>query len=99
MGGFYYESVVIGEAGSHIGALQIGGTANTHQMPFMIATCDYMLLSEELYAAGASISQDPDLLGTIRGEDILKYVFIAVIAIGFLLGFGRMTLLIDLLGY
>lgn len=98
MGGFYYESVVIGEAGSHIGALQIGGTANTHQMPFMIATCDYMLLSEELYAAGASISQDPDLLGTIRGEDILKYIFVAVIAIGFLLGFGRMTFLADLLG-
>jgi hypothetical protein len=67
-------------------------------MPFMIATCDYMLLSEELYAAGASISQDPDLLGTIRGEDILKYIFIAVIAIGFLLGFGRMTFLTDLLG-
>ncbi|MFQ6053387.1 MAG: DUF6754 domain-containing protein [Candidatus Bathyarchaeia archaeon] len=98
MGGFYYESVVIGEAGNAIGAFQIAGTANTHQMPFLIATCDYMLLSEELYAAGASISEDPDLLGSIKGEDILKFIFVAVMSIGFILGLGNVTFLIDLLG-
>lgn len=85
VGGFYYESVVIGEAGNTIGAMQIGGTDNTHQMPFLIATCDYMLLSEELYAAGASISEDPDMLGSIKGEDMLKFIFIAIVALGFLL--------------
>ncbi len=98
IGGFYYESVVIGEAGNTIGAFQIGGTNNTHQMPFLIATCDYMLLAEELFAAGASISRDPDLLGSIKGEDILKFIFLGLMTVGFILGLGNVTFLIDLLG-
>ena len=98
IGGFYYESVVIGEAGNTIGAFQIGGTNNTHQMPFLIATCDYMLLAEELFAAGASISKDPDMLGSLKGEDLVKFIFIALMAIGFLLGLGNVPTLIDILG-
>jgi hypothetical protein len=97
IGGFYYESVVIGEAGNTIGAMQIGGTNNTHQMPFLVATCDYMLLAEEIFAAGASISGDPDVLGSIKGEDYLKFILLAVIAIGFLLGAAGITFLADLL--
>ena len=98
IGGFYYESVVIGEAGNAINAFQIGGTNNTHQMPFLIATCDYMLLAEELFAASASISKDPDLLGSLKGEDIMKFILIATMAIGFILGLGKATYLIDILG-
>ena len=98
VGGFYYESVVIGEAGNTIGAMQIGGTNNTHQMPFMVATCDYMLLAEELFAAGASISGDPDVLGSLKGEDIMKFLVIAIIAVGFLLGAAGITFIADLLG-
>ena len=97
VGGFYYESVVVGEAGNTIGAMQIGGTNNTHQMPFLVATCDYMLLAEELFAAGAAISGDPDVLGSIKGEDYLKFILLAVIAIGFLLGAAGITFLADML--
>ena len=97
IGGFYYESVVMGEGGNTIGAFQIGGTANTHQMPFLVATCDYVLLAEELYAAGASISKDPDILGCLRGEDIMKFILIALMIVGFLLGFARNPVLINVL--
>jgi len=98
MGGFYYESVVIGEAGNAIGAMQIGGTNNTHQMPFLVATCDYMLLAEELFAAGASVSNDPDMLGSIKGEDMIKLLLIVVTGLGFLLGAAGITVIADLLG-
>jgi hypothetical protein len=98
IGGFYYESVIMGEAGNIIGAFQIGGTANTHQIPFMVATCDYMLISEELYAAGAAISEDPNILGSIKGEDILKFAFILIIAVGFLLGLAKVNFLVNILG-
>lgn len=98
VGGFYYESVVIGEAGNHIGAMQIGGTNNTHQMPFLVATCDYMLLAEELYAAGASISDDPDLLGSIKGEDTIKLLIIGLTGLGFVLGALGITFVADILG-
>jgi hypothetical protein len=98
VGGFYYEAVVIGEAGNHIGAMQIGGTNNTHQMPFLVATCDYMLLAEELFAAGAAISQNRDMLGSIKGEDFMKVVLVAITGIGFILGALNITIIADLLG-
>ena len=98
IGGFYYEAVCIGEAGNTINAFQIGGTNNIHQMPFLIATCDYMLLAEEIFAAGASISKDPDLLGSIKGEDYVKMILVALMAIGFILGLVNVTFLVDLLG-
>jgi hypothetical protein len=98
MGGFYYESVVIGEAGNAIEAMQIGGTNNTHQMPFLVATCDYMLLAEELFAAGASVSGDPEMVGSIKGEDIVKLLLVAMTGIGFLLGAAGITVIADLLG-
>ena len=98
IGGFYYESVVIGEAGNTIGAMQIGGTNNTHQMPFLVATCDYMLLAEELFAAGASISDNPDLLGSIKGEDVIKILLMAMTALGFVLGAAGITVIADIMG-
>jgi hypothetical protein len=98
VGGFYYESVVLGEAGNHIGAMQIGGTNNTHQMPFLVATCDYMLLAEELFAAGAAISQNRDMLGSIKGEDFMKVILVAITGVGFILGALNITIIADLLG-
>ena len=98
VGGFYYEAVVIGEAGNHIGAMQIGGTNNTHQMPFLVATCDYMLLAEELFAAGAVISQNRDMLGSIKGEDFMKILLMAITGIGFVLGAINVNIIASLLG-
>jgi hypothetical protein len=97
VGGFYYEAVIIAEGGNTIGAMQIGGTNNTHQMPFLVATCDYMLLAEELYAAGAAISQNPDMLGSIKGEDMIKWLLVAITGVGFLMGAVRINFLADLL--
>jgi hypothetical protein len=98
VGGFYYESVVIGEAGNAIGAMQIGGSNNTHQMPFLVATCDYMLLAEELFAAGAAISKNRDVLGSIKGEDIVKIILVAITGIGFLLGAAGLNIIANILG-
>jgi uncharacterized membrane protein len=96
-GGFYYESVCIAEAGNTIGAMQIGGTANTHQLPFMIAACDYMLIMEELYAASAEISGNSDVIGSLRGEDILKFLVLIFLGVGVILALVGNTSLIGLL--
>jgi len=98
LGGFYYESVVLGEAGNTIGAMQIGGSANTHQLPFLVATCDYTLIMEELYAASAEIAGDPDVLGTLKGEDILKAIIMVITIVGFLLGAVGITTIAEILG-
>jgi hypothetical protein len=97
LGGFYYESVVIGEAGNTIGAMQIGGSANTHQLPFLVATCDYTLIMEELYAASAEISGNVDVLGSLKGEDYLKFVCLILLGIGLILSLMNNNSLINLL--
>jgi hypothetical protein len=67
-------------------------------MPFLVATCDYMLLAEELFAAGAVISQNRDMLGSIKGEDFMKIFLMAITGIGFILGAMNISIIADLLG-
>lgn len=97
LGLFGFESVIIGEAGNTIGAIQIGGSDRTPQLPFLVATCDYVLMSEELYAAGALLEGDQKKLGILRGEDIIKLIIVFLILIGFFLGSFDITILADIL--
>ena len=51
MGAFYAESLLLAENGNSIGAIQIAGTAESSQLPFFVAACDYTLIGEEFFAA------------------------------------------------
>jgi hypothetical protein len=82
LGAFYAESLIFAETGFSTGAIQIAGTAMIDQLPFFVAACDYTLIGEELYAAGASLSQDPVQLGTIKGQDVAKALFLVIIIVG-----------------
>jgi len=81
MGKFYAESLILAETGNSIGAIQIAGTASQAQIPFFVTACDYTLIGEEFFAASAYLSQRPELIGGIKGQDMIK-----VIVIGFILG-------------
>ena len=59
MGSFYAESLLLAETGFSTGAIQVAGTANVHQLPFFVVACDYTLIGEELYAASAYLSGEP----------------------------------------
>ena len=81
--GFYYaESLLLGEVGQSTGAIQIAGTDSNVQIPFFIASCDYVLIGEELYAASAYISREPKLLGSVKASDMAKAVIIVVLLLG-----------------
>ncbi|MEO0156652.1 MAG: DUF6754 domain-containing protein [candidate division WOR-3 bacterium] len=82
LGTFYAESLILAETGHSTGAVQIAGTAMPDQLPFFVAACDFTLLGEELYAASAYLSQEPIQLGSLKGQDLGKLIFIAVIVIG-----------------
>ncbi len=85
LGAFYAESLIFAETGYTTGAIQIAGTAEVDQLPFFVVACDYTLIGEELYAAGASLSGDPVQIGSIRGQDIVKAIFIVMIIVGVVL--------------
>ncbi len=84
LGKFYAESLILAETGFSTGAIQIAGTALPDQLPFFVAACDYTLLGEELYAASAYLSQEPVQLGSLKGQDMGKLIFILVIIVGVL---------------
>lgn len=85
LGPFYAESLLIAEVGQQIGAIQIGGTGRTIQVPFFVAACDYVLIGEELFAAGAYISRNPFQVAALMAEEIGKYIAVALIIAGTLL--------------
>ncbi len=85
LGAFYAESLIFAETGYTTGAIQIAGTAEVDQLPFFVVACDYTLIGEELYAAGASLSGDAVQIGSIRGQDIAKAIFILMILVGVVL--------------
>jgi hypothetical protein len=82
MGSFYAESLLMAEVGNVIGAIQISGTAQPTQLPFFVATCDYTLIGEELFAASAYLSGEPVLLGSLKGQDMAKFLLLAAIVMG-----------------
>jgi len=71
-GKFYAESLILAETGNSIGAIQIAGTGSSSQIPFFVTACDYTLIGEEFYAASAYLSGNPEMLGSIKGQDYVK---------------------------
>ena len=82
LGKFYAESLIFAETGFAAGSIQIAGTAEVTQLPFFIAACDYTLIGEEFYAAGAYLTQDPALLSTLTAADWAKILLVTLLVIG-----------------
>lgn len=97
MGAFWAESLLFAEAGAQVGAIQVAGTAAMGQLPFFVAACDYTLIGEELYAAGAYLSQDKVKLGSIGAQDIVKGITMVILLVGSLLATADITIIKDLL--
>lgn len=85
IGTFFAESLIMAETGNSIGAIQIAGTAMPAQLPFFVAACDYTLIGEELFAASAYLSGEPKLLGSLKGQDVGKALFLLAIVLGIIL--------------
>ena len=81
-GAFFAESLIFAEVGQQVGAIQVAGTTETNQIPFLIAACDYVIIGDEFYAATAYLSRDATLLGSIVGQDYCKLALLAIIFLG-----------------
>ncbi len=85
LGTFYAESLILAETGFGTGAMQTAGTAQPHQLPFFVVSCDYTLIGEELFAASAYLSKEPNQLGSLKGQDFGKLIIVLMIIIGSIL--------------
>ncbi|MDY6914731.1 MAG: DUF6754 domain-containing protein [Candidatus Cloacimonadota bacterium] len=82
LGAFYAESLILAETGFASGAVQTAGTAMPSQLPFFVVACDYTLIGEELFAASAYLSKEPQQLGSLKGQDFGKAIFLIVLSVG-----------------
>ena len=100
LGNYSAECLVMAETGAVLGVVQVAGTTNILQIPFFVATCDYTLLGEELYAASAYISREPVLVATVVAQDFLKIALVVIMCIGSVLAtFNAHDWLVNLLKY
>jgi hypothetical protein len=53
-------------------------------MAFFIGACDFTLIGEELYAASAYLSKEAEQVGSIKGQDWGKVVFVSLSLLGVL---------------
>ena len=81
-GSFFAEALMLSETGQQMGAVQIAGTQQPMQIPFLIATCDYVLIVEEFLAAHAYLMREPVHLASIRTQDLLKGGMMALMIVG-----------------
>jgi len=65
-----------------VGAIVIGGVARVSQLGPKIALCDYVLMGDELYTAGAYVSGDQSRISTVLATDIVKGVFVTLMIAG-----------------
>jgi hypothetical protein len=86
LGTFEAEALILAETGNSIGAVQIAGTDSTIQLSFFIVACDYTLIGEELFVASGYLTKDPQILGSIKGQDWLKAIIVLLILIGGIAG-------------
>jgi len=98
IGPFYAESMLFAETFNRIGAIQLAGTARGYQIPFFAVICDYLLIAEEIYAAGAYLSKDPVVSGTIMGQDYGKIVALILMILGIIATSLGSSFIVDLLG-
>ncbi|NUO18268.1 hypothetical protein HUU59_02330 [bacterium] len=81
LGAFYAESLILSEVGFTSGAIQIAGTANTHQLPFFVVACDYTLIGEEYFATSALVTRDLEMMGTLKATDYMKgFIIVCLLA-------------------
>ncbi|MFA9496684.1 MAG: DUF6754 domain-containing protein, partial [Candidatus Bathyarchaeota archaeon] len=97
IGPFWAESMMFAETFDRVGSMQVGGTARTYQIPFFAALCDYVLIGEEIFAAGAYVSGDPQQIGSIAAQDWFKIGAIGLSLIGALLSSVGIDIIAELL--
>ncbi|MFQ6076492.1 MAG: DUF6754 domain-containing protein [Candidatus Bathyarchaeia archaeon] len=98
IGAFAAEAMILAETFARVGAFQVGGLTNTYQIPFFVAACDYTLIRDEMLAAGAYLSKDPEQIATIGAEDVFKLIFVVIIIVGSILAAFGNTAIVQLLG-
>ena len=65
--------------------INIGGTPRLYYQAIMVCCCDYYLIGDEIFAAAAAIDESPPQLGSIAGQDRVKFLYMLLMLFGIFL--------------
>jgi hypothetical protein len=82
VGNLGMETLILWEAAKRIGGMNIGGTQSRYRQHDLAVGSDYMLIGEDIFAAGAYISGDPLQQNSIATQDVIKGIILAILVIG-----------------
>jgi hypothetical protein len=83
-----------------LGIVNITGTARLYQMFLQACIADYFLFGEEIFVAGAVLSDDPAIAATLRYSHYSKIICLAAIIIGNIIFWTTgSTIVADILSY
>jgi uncharacterized protein DUF6754 len=85
VGRFGDEFLLMSETGAQRNVNQIGGTSDPRVMPFVYTTVANPLIGEEIYAAGAYLSDKSSHISSLAAQDALRWVMVAAILIAMVL--------------
>lgn len=85
IGNFGSEVALITDAGERAGSLTLAGTDDVAGQAVLYATAQEPLIGEETFASGAYLGAGPVHIASLRAQDILRWVLVAIIVIGAIL--------------
>jgi hypothetical protein len=90
-------TLMCNEAVARAGIMIISGCPRLSSLLPAAITSDYLLIGEEIYAAGAYLSKDPILIGTLAAQDIFRVIFSVLLILSLILTATGSKFLIDLM--
>jgi len=85
IGIFYSDCPISLEMAKIMGGMNVGGTGRWIMVYAFAMMCDYVFLGEEIYVAGAIVSENPMMLSGVFIEEVGKFFVFLLIAIGLIL--------------
>ncbi|MDO8670396.1 MAG: hypothetical protein Q7O66_03080 [Dehalococcoidia bacterium] len=79
VGSFGPEYLLMGEAGARNDAKQLVAAADPTVLPFVVATADYPVIGEELFALGSYLRPSPARIGSLIAQDAVRLVIVILI--------------------
>jgi hypothetical protein len=98
IGFFQAECLITLEAAKNVEAINIGGAVRALRIPDMAVGCDYFLMGEEVFAAGAFCRKDPVHIGALFGQDLSKLTTILILVVGSLFVALGSNIIVQLMG-
>ena len=79
------EFLLMSEAGSRKNMAQVAGMADPSALPFAYASVDHLLIGEEIFAGGAYLGEDPNHVGGLVAQDVMRTAIVLTAIIGVVL--------------